>query len=697
MLQTEVVVEAFSVQECKEKGAQILGVTADKVDTEVLEEGKKGFLGRGKPYRVKVFIKQEEVQQTSVEEVKATEKQEIPQQQILGEFQGEYGIYTFQNDGLYVVVPPPAEGEQEIEYVQLLEETHQLGFANIDLDALGVAVGKMGSKVKIAGPQPKRLLLKKSIKVDEPKTSYVVFEFKNDGVYLKPIFKSGSNLSYEKVIEEITYRKLSAVDYEMVKFAIEGPGEPVKIAPPQDAEIKKNGFIEIELTADKMQAKLIAYPPFGGKPITEMDVLKTLQQNNIKFIPEDVQVQELIEAAKFHKSTLTIFGKKPTIGNDAQIKYLFESEPEKKGPVELEDGRVDYRDLGIVHNVHKGDILAQKTPPTYGKAGETVDGEEIPALPGRDLEIPIGKGAELTEDGMNAIASLDGSPAIISGKVCVLQVYEVKNDVDMSVGNIDFVGNVIVRGDITSGFTVKAKGNIDVFGNVEDAYVEAEGKITIRGGIYGRGKGLVKSMEDIIVRFVERGNLKAQGSVKVGEAVMHSNITAGKKVSVGGKRGLIVGGMVRAGEVVEARTIGSHLATPTEIEVGVDPELREELKVLEKKIAVDQENLNKTQHAINTLKELQKKIDLSEDKKELLLKLTRTQFQLMAQLKQAVQRKSELDEATKTTVQGKVSAADRIYSGVRVTIKNAVKLIDEELRYITLIEKNNEIKQGSFR
>jgi len=314
--------------------------------------------------------------------------------------------------------------------------------------------------------------------------------------------------------------------------------------------------------------------------------------------------------------------------------------------------------------VHKGEVLAQKIAATYGKPGETVDGVEVPALPGRDLEIPIGKGVELSEDRMQAIASLDGLPAIISGKICVLPVFEVKNDVDMSVGNIDFVGNVIVRGNITSGFTVKANGNIDVFGNVEDAYVEAGGKIAIRGGIYGRGKGLVKAAEDIVVRFVERGNVKAQGSVKVGEAVMHSNITAGKKVSVGGKRGLIVGGMVRAGEVVEARTIGSHLATPTEIEVGVDPELR---------------------------------VELSEDKKELLLKLTRTQFQLMAQLKQAVQRKSELDEATKTTVQGKVSAADRIYPGVRITIKNAVKLVDEELRYVTLIEKNNEIKQGSFR
>ena len=65
--------------------------------------------------------------------------------------------------------------------------------------------------------------------------------------------------------------------------------------------------------------------------------------------------------------------------------------------------------------------------------------------------------------------------------------------------------------------------------------------------------------------------------------------------------------------------------------------------------------------------------------------------------KPAVQRKSELDEATKTTVQGKVSAADRIYPGVKITIKNAVKLFDEELRYVALIEKNNEIKQGSFR
>ena len=48
-----------------------------------------------------------------------------------------------------------------------------------------------------------------------------------------------------------------------------------------------------------------------------------------------------------------------------------------------------------------------------------------------------------------------------------------------------------------------------------------------------------------------------------------------------GKKGLIIAGRVSAGEEVRARVIGNYLATPTEIEAGSSPKVRDELRQIE--------------------------------------------------------------------------------------------------------------------
>ena len=53
----------------------------------------------------------------------------------------------------------------------------------------------------------------------------------------------------------------------------------------------------------------------------------------------------------------------------------------------------------------------------------------------------------------------------------------------------------------------------------------------------------------------------------VSDAIMHSNISAGQAIQVTMNKGLLVGGLSRAGALIEANIIGSHLATSTELEV----------------------------------------------------------------------------------------------------------------------------------
>lgn len=82
---------------------------------------------------------------------------------------------------------------------------------------------------------------------------------------------------------------------------------------------------------------------------------------------------------------------------------------------------------------------------------------------------------------------------------------------------------------------------------------------------------------------------------------MHSTVRAGKAVSCNGAKGLIVGGTIQAGERVTARTIGNSMSTTTVIEVGVLPELRNEMIHLRNQLRVFMENMDKTDKALSLL------------------------------------------------------------------------------------------------
>ncbi|MCD8491911.1 MAG: FapA family protein [Geovibrio sp.] len=56
---------------------------------------------------------------------------------------------------------------------------------------------------------------------------------------------------------------------------------------------------------------------------------------------------------------------------------------------------------------------------------------------------------------------------------------------DYSTGNIVFNGVVHIRGDVLSGFSVKAEKDIMVEGIVQDATMVAGGSIVIKTGIKG--------------------------------------------------------------------------------------------------------------------------------------------------------------------------------------------------------------------
>ena len=83
------------------------------------------------------------------------------------------------------------------------------------------------------------------------------------------------------------------------------------------------------------------------------------------------------------------------------------------------------------------------------------------------MPLPRGKNTEISEDGTQLVASIAGSVDFTGNVFQVKPVLEVPGDVDFSTGNINFLGDVNIRGNVLSGFTVRAMGNVRVEGVVE--------------------------------------------------------------------------------------------------------------------------------------------------------------------------------------------------------------------------------------
>ncbi len=232
------------------------------------------------------------------------------------------------------------------------------------------------------------------------------------------------------------------------------------------------------------------------------------------------------------------YGYAPVDGQDS-IVVIYYHEPVKK-PVLLEDGRVNYYELGHIVAVQAGDIIGIRTPPTNGDSGYNVMGELLPAQPGKDIALPVGKGIIVMDN--KAIAEYDGALSWDNNKVSILKSITINGDVDFSVGNINFPGKVLVTGNVMEGFKVQADDDIDIRGGVDDAEVISwNGSIFVQKGIIGRGKAIIIAHKNVEAKFIQESMVEAGQNIIVNEYVLRCDIKAGNSVLIQGRKGRIMG------------------------------------------------------------------------------------------------------------------------------------------------------------
>lgn len=521
-------------------------------------------------------------------------------------------------------------------------------------------------------------------------------EYKSNGVFLTVVKPQdfGRRASDNEIIDTLRRKRVRTFNAESIAEAVrKADGKEVWIAPAQQEENIDAGC-EIIASPDKMQAFVVLHPPEGKglPPETEL-IRRALADKGVVYGVNERKVLELSQFPIYGTQILIAEGKPSVNGRNGEVRMLVDVNKDSK-PVVREDGTVNFKELDAIENVARGQVLAELLPPVKGVAGSTIAGVEIKPLDGKSATFNRGRNVTLSGDMQQLLADIDGQVMVVDGKISVFSTYEIKADVDVSTGNINFVGNVVVRGNVLSGFIVEAGGNIEVQGVAEGATLIAGGSITLRRGMVGNGKGQVTAGTDIFAKYIENCRVEAKNNI-VAEAIMHSDVRCGNRMVLEGKKGLLVGGTAQVGKEVEAKVIGSQMSTATVIEVGVDPNLRERLKFLRAEVGQMDENLKKSNQAIALLKKMDGAGQLTDDKREMLAKSTRAKFFYESKLLEYRKEMAEIEERLQDVANGRVKAHLSVFNGVRVSIGSSMMIVKDELSRCVLYRDGADVKIGS--
>ena len=344
-------------------------------------------------------------------------------------------------------------------------------------------------------------------------------------------------------------------------------GEPLP-----DLNLEEN--LKILISEDRLEAflKVQAMLPIRTRLIdlkhyiSESGIVHGLVSNKI--------LKEWIKNKQKRRRPLKIAqGTDPVPPKDARIVFHFETNIKKAG-TEKEDGSIDFKNRGETISVKKGSLLAEKIPSEEGKPGLDVTGKVIDVPKPRDTHIKPGKGVSRSPDNLQITAAVNGFPEVDNnGKINVHQVLIINGDVGMQTGHVLFDGVVLVKGEVSPGFQVKAE-KLEAAG-IMNAEVTTTDDIIVRGGIIG---SKIKANGSITAKFLKASQVISKKDVVIEKEIVDSTINLSGTCLC--EKGKIVATQITSAQGVRAAEIGSETSAPCHIMVGVSSKVQKQLKRL---------------------------------------------------------------------------------------------------------------------
>jgi len=465
--------------------------------------------------------------------------------------------------------------------------------------------------------------------------------------------------------------------------------------PPPVAQ-STDGRAEFEALDGDMTVTLTVTPPtHGGTPVNPSEVLEALWDAGIAHGLDEGRVRSLI--ARSHElggpvTGVVASGTPPEPGTPSRFEVLVQ--PTQR-PVELDSGLrgaglVDYHFERPILNVHEGQEVARKAAATEGLPGIDVFGRPVPPPPAPDRAPRPTFRVTAQEDGAitRYLAAESGELRVDEphNTVYILTEYMHRGDVTMAQGDIVFVRDVAVIGNIGERAVVRAGGNVQITGLVGAATIEAGGKVTVSQGIVGGGRGLVSAGGDVDAAFAENATIRSGGNVIIRKGALNSDISARGSVVCNQGRGSIVGGSTRAGRLVDVRRLGAPASVQTEVVVGLDWALLERRDELRAEIGRCVENMRKFDQSLGPITVDDQLTRFPQEIRANIAKAVRQRVALAHHLEELRAELASILADLAASPGGVVRVLGDAYPGVKVRVRDAQTVITEALNHCLMVE-----------
>jgi hypothetical protein len=452
--------------------------------------------------------------------------------------------------------------------------------------------------------------------------------------------------------------------------------------------MKTREQLRVRLSPDQYQAFLVCDDP---ATVDWAIVVKFLNGSGVVYGVRKDAAEQLAGANGGGHEILVAEGTHPIAGKDGWVEYFFDTKT--TGTLEEKSGKVDLRELHMIHNVLRGQALIRIHPPEPGTAGTTVTGKIVAPPVGRKASARPGPNTAFAENDPNVInATADGNVVLRrDGSVEVQPLLTINGNVDFSTGNIDFVGSVIVTGDVKSDFSVKVKKDLEVAGNVEDALIEAEGDVTIRKGFLGYGKGKVTAGGSVKVQHLVNQTIFSDKDVTIEKESVAGMVTAGGRIVA--PQASIVGGMLDAASEVDVNNLGTGEHSQARVKAGRRGRIMDRLAQIDKDAALIEKQTVEVKEAAYRL--VRTKLDggtLNSEKEQLLAKLQDVQKILPQRIATLEEEKRKLHVELQKVHDARIVIRGTVFENVLVEINGVRRMVDSALEDVVFVERGGKIE-----
>ena len=238
----------------------------------------------------------------------------------------------------------------------------------------------------------------------------------------------------------------------------------------KDVKATNSVLIEIDVKEEIMPPKF-----------TESEIKNELLNHNIKYGILKMNIAKCAEVNEISE-LLIASGKKTIDGIDDRIEIKYNDAGEQNVEDYDNDQVIDYKAIGSVEGVEKGQVLAILYPGKNGEDGIDIADKPVKAKNAKKIVLGAGEGTELTDE-YTVVASRKGKPSARGSIFFVYETHEINGDVELKTGNIKFVGDIIIHGSVKEGMKVESGNSILIKNNVAEAEITANGDVVVKGNV----------------------------------------------------------------------------------------------------------------------------------------------------------------------------------------------------------------------